>query len=406
MFFNTRTSGLICIAALACGVSLSNLVYGQTASKINCLQPQAIAVSSKLFEAGSNEQLYFKDHDLHTFWYKLSIRETGKLSFSVDAENGDGHYNVTLYAHNGINFCKNFVKGDLDLYAFEENLPVKVRENDIYYLGVYPLEAGDCGHTIQLTFNETVKTITASSLDTRCKEKNINEIKVDFEEIVEYNGANATRVHGFIKNARTLQPITAQLAFFNPFKQDEYNTFSSGDKGFSLNLERGEDYQVDVSAIGFKTKSVIISGYDDEVYEVLMEEMKLGEKLVLEHIHFYPNTYALREESQGELDRLLAYMKENAEVKIEIQGHTNGSRDIKKANNHMRTGSAWNFQGTAKELSLQRANTIADYLKKNGIEKYRLETTGKGGLDMLVPYPKNMSDVMKNIRVEVHILAG
>ncbi len=403
MPFTARNSGIHISLIILIGICI-NISHAQTTSKINCLQPKSVYVSSKVFEDQEEDKIYFKDHDLHTFWYKLTIQESGKLKFEVDAENGDGHYNVTLYAHDGINFCKNFVKGDLDLYAFEENFPVKVKDGDTYYLGVYPLEAGDCGHTITLTINESQKFITASSVESRCKESNQRAVKIDFEEVVEYSGDNATPVKGFVKNARTMHPITANLSFFNPFKQDEYNTFSSGDNGFQIMLERGEDYQVDVSAIGFKSKSVIISGYDDEVYEVLLEELRSGDKLVLEHIHFYPNTYALREESQGELDRLLAYMRENDDVRIEIQGHTNGSRDIKKTNNQLKHGSAWNFQGTAKELSLQRAEMIADHLTDNGIDERRIETTGKGGLDMLVPYPKNMNDVMKNIRVEIHIL--
>jgi len=73
---------------------------------------------------------------------------------------------------------------------------------------------------------------------------------------------------------------------------------------------------------------------------------KAGEEVILKNVSFASNSYALEESSFAELDKLLAYLKKNPNLQIEIQGHTD---DV---------GNEMDNQ----ILSQQRAKVVFEYL--------------------------------------------
>jgi outer membrane protein OmpA-like peptidoglycan-associated protein len=74
---------------------------------------------------------------------------------------------------------------------------------------------------------------------------------------------------------------------------------------------------------------------------------KAGEEVILKNVSFASDSYALEQSSFAELDKLIAYLKKNPNLKIEIQGHTD---DV---------GNEMDNQ----ILSQQRAKTVFEYLK-------------------------------------------
>jgi outer membrane protein OmpA-like peptidoglycan-associated protein len=124
----------------------------------------------------------------------------------------------------------------------------------------------------------------------------------------------------------------------------------------------------------------------------------------MKSIYFHPNTFALKKESASDLVKLLKYLTDNSEIKIEIQGHTNGDNKIYKNKAYENLGEAWNFKGSSKKLSLKRAEAIIQYLTVNGINSERLIPVGFGGDKPIIDNPETMEDGQKNIRVEVSIL--
>jgi outer membrane protein OmpA-like peptidoglycan-associated protein len=140
------------------------------------------------------------------------------------------------------------------------------------------------------------------------------------------------------------------------------------------------------------------------IIELLLEPLKVGDIFIMKSIYFHPNTYALRKESSYDLGRLLEYMRNNSSVKIEIQGHTNGDNKIYKNKAYENLGEEWNFKGSAKTLSLKRAEAIKKYLINNGIDSERLIPVGQGGHKPIIENPETMEDGQRNIRVEVVIL--
>jgi outer membrane protein OmpA-like peptidoglycan-associated protein/tetratricopeptide (TPR) repeat protein len=87
-----------------------------------------------------------------------------------------------------------------------------------------------------------------------------------------------------------------------------------------------------------------------------------GEKVVLKNIFFDVNKFDLKKESDSELGKLVAFLKNSPAIKIEISGHTDNTGD-KKAN---------------LILSENRAKAVYDYLIKQGIVATRLTYKGYG----------------------------
>jgi outer membrane protein OmpA-like peptidoglycan-associated protein len=83
-----------------------------------------------------------------------------------------------------------------------------------------------------------------------------------------------------------------------------------------------------------------------EELEIEIITQQVGEEVILKNVSFESNSYALEETSFIELDKLIAYLKKNPNLQIEIQGHTD---DVGNEIENQR-------------LSEQRANVVFVYL--------------------------------------------
>jgi outer membrane protein OmpA-like peptidoglycan-associated protein len=107
-------------------------------------------------------------------------------------------------------------------------------------------------------------------------------------------------------------------------------------------------------------------------------------KLVSYGIYFDVNKDVVRSESFGTIKQIADVLKENADVKIKIVGHTDSDGDDK----------------SNLDLSKRRAASVKSVLVKEfGIDASRIETDGKGENE---PVAKNDSVINKalNRRVE------
>lgn len=98
-------------------------------------------------------------------------------------------------------------------------------------------------------------------------------------------------------------------------------------------------------------------------------------------------SYEILENSFSILENLNSYLKENANVKIKIVGHTDLNGD---------------YQDNV-ILSRNRANAVKDYLVKKGIDSSRIVTEGKGSSEPIIPQKDPKTDY-KNRRTEFQIV--
>lgn len=114
------------------------------------------------------------------------------------------------------------------------------------------------------------------------------------------------------------------------------------------------------------------------------EIVDLNTPYVLKNINFAFDSYKLHPSSFEELDKVILWMQQQPDVRLTLSGHTDD-----------RGGDHYNYT-----LSLNRAKTVAEYLRLRGVEEARLITIGYG---KRVPLINSTSEDAreKNRRVEV-----
>ena len=101
--------------------------------------------------------------------------------------------------------------------------------------------------------------------------------------------------------------------------------------------------------------------------QVCMEETTCGKPINLKNIHYDLDKYFIREDAKAELNKMVQFMKDNPNVKVELASHT----DSRASDDYNKT------------LSQNRANAAVDYLVSKGITRSRLIAIGYGETRLL-----------------------
>jgi outer membrane protein OmpA-like peptidoglycan-associated protein len=199
---------------------------------------------------------------------------------------------------------------------------------------------------------------------------------------------------GKVKDSETSEPVLAKIDVIDLTTDQNVATTASSDVDgtYRVRLPDKRSYMVDFRGAGFLSdmKRVNIpANYSSDVFnlDVSLIKVKVGKKVVLNNILFETGKSILTSSSSTELDRLYNILIDNAQMRIEISGHTD------------KTGSEpMNFS-----LSEARAKSVVEYLVRKGIDRSRLEYKGFGSLQ---PIADNATAAgrTKNRRVEFKIL--
>lgn len=118
-----------------------------------------------------------------------------------------------------------------------------------------------------------------------------------------------------------------------------------------------------------------------------VKKARVGDKLKLENINFYENTFAILPDSRPKMFELLEIMKENPKLKIQIQGHI------------------CCMPNDRADLSTKRAKAIRLFLEAHGIDKSRATFKGFGSSQPINALPeKTEEERAANRRVEIEIM--
>ncbi len=199
---------------------------------------------------------------------------------------------------------------------------------------------------------------------------------------------------GKVKDSETGEPVLAKVDVLDIVTNAVISTTASSDVdgSYRVRLPAKKSYMIDLRATGFLSdmrRIDVPDNWSKEVYNLNIEliKVKIGKKVVLNNILFETGKSILSAASNAELDRLLNIMKDNAQMKVEISGHTDktGSEPV-------------NFK-----LSEARAKAVVEYLVQKGIDRSRMEFRGYGSLQPIADNttPKGRA---KNRRVEFKIL--
>jgi outer membrane protein OmpA-like peptidoglycan-associated protein len=147
-------------------------------------------------------------------------------------------------------------------------------------------------------------------------------------------------------------------------------------------------HSVKVSANGYFPKQLLVENLNPkEKTVVLLTKAEAGSTVLLDDVNFKRGTAELEGEStETSLSDLAAFLKENPQIKIRINGHTDNVGD----------------PGLNKQLSLERAGSVRGFLIAQGVKFENLRISGWGGTR---PIASNSTEAgrAKNRRVELAV---
>ena len=150
--------------------------------------------------------------------------------------------------------------------------------------------------------------------------------------------------------------------------------FSHDNGAFFFDLEPGKNYALLVTKEGYFSRQIEISAVGVNYSDTLNHTIELGKipekPIVIEHVYFAYGSEVLSDTAKRALDNyLIRLMKENPKIKLEIFAHTDSRGDAK-----------YN-----QKLSQRRAQSIVDYMTKQGISRRRLDARGFGETRPIAP---------------------
>ncbi len=171
-------------------------------------------------------------------------------------------------------------------------------------------------------------------------------------------------IHGKITNAKTGEIIDARISFEGPAQDSQ--AIPSNEEGYSIALPSSQ-YSIRIEAAGFIStlEKLDLNALDTRDLEMnfKLQPVEVGTTVNLKNVLFAQAKTDILPESYPELDLVVAFLKENPKVRIELMGHTDG-RGVHADN---------------VRLSQQRVDKVKDYLVSHGIESRRISGKGFGG---------------------------
>ncbi len=166
------------------------------------------------------------------------------------------------------------------------------------------------------------------------------------------------------------------------------------DGNYLVTLPVGKNYSFNVNRRGYlfySDKFSLLKNNIDSIFtlNIALQAIEKGAAIVLNNIFFESGKSALQNESKSELDKLIALLSDNSNLKIEIDGHTDNVGQIK--DNLL--------------LSTKRAKAVVEYLLSKSINSQRLTYKGFGSTK---PVADNSSETGRtlNRRTELYIISN
>lgn len=214
-----------------------------------------------------------------------------------------------------------------------------------------------------------------------------------FELPIKLQAEKVNYLRGYVRDAITKLPLSANVELTPITGESSTITYANQDKGiFLVPLKTNMEYAltIDKNDYLFYSENFNMPNIQtDEPIEIFidLEKIELGNTVILNNIFFDTDKFELKEESKQELEKLIVFLKENKNIKIEISGHTDNIGD-----------SVHNMN-----LSKNRAKSVCEYLMDNQIEEKRLTFKGYGDTRPIVENTTKENRA-KNRRTEFKII--
>lgn len=203
---------------------------------------------------------------------------------------------------------------------------------------------------------------------------------------------------GNIINAETKEPVKARITYQSVPYGNKVGVINNN--AYSFPMFELEKYSIMVEAPGFQMAKYLLDPAEASGDKKLVRNIELtkgtyvtgqrvtvGNVIRLENLIFQVGRTKISPESHEELDVVAKMMQDNANMVIQLEGHTD-------------------YQGNPKDnlkLSQGRVDAVKSYLASQGIQKNRIKTKAFGGTQPLSREDTPEAHRM-NRRVELRIL--
>jgi len=207
---------------------------------------------------------------------------------------------------------------------------------------------------------------------------------------------------GKIINATTKEPVMAKISY----QSEPYGNvvgFLNG-SSFLFPLFEGEKYSLKIEAPGYAPSKYLLDPTEAKDRRVVKDielalpgsvaenaetTHRIGNTMLLDNLIFTVGTASISPQSHQELDEVVKMLKDNPQMIIQLEGHTDIKGDPK----------------LNMELSQKRVDAVKSYLILKGSDKTRIKTKAFGGTS---PISRENTEASHNMnrRVELRILAN
>jgi outer membrane protein OmpA-like peptidoglycan-associated protein/tetratricopeptide (TPR) repeat protein len=199
---------------------------------------------------------------------------------------------------------------------------------------------------------------------------------------------------GLVTDAAKNTPVMAKINLIDTEKsQTIASTLSDSTGAYQIRISQLKNYGMEINAKDYMFYLDIVSipakvSTREIIRNFKLNKIKAGAKIVLKNIYFETGKAVLTAESFPELDKIVSFLQENNDLKIEISGHTDNVG-----------GAAYNIK-----LSGARAQAVVDYIISKGIPREQMVSKGYGPNQPISPNTTAKGRKL-NRRVEFKILS-
>lgn len=373
---------------------------------------QAFAIELPLRNQ-NDPTVFYQYEEQFSFWYRLQATTDEQIEIKLSPIDSSDRYAVLVFE---------FAEGDFCQEVFSQKIkPKKIQLQESgelrtlftlntkadknYFVCVLNTSFSNCGH--ELSIRNSTTALNVKAIHIPCVVP-VEEEKQEEEEELELGKNSLISFVQLLDQNNKENHVKAEIVVKDPQTKTAVKIDFNRSEKHPLRIEKGKSYLVSCIAPGYKRfeHELIISDYlksDSSEFNIFLEPLQRGDKFLMSHIYFHPNTYALKKEAQKELTYLVNFLENNPDLRIELAGHTNGNNKIRRNRAYKDRGEQWNFKGTSNKLSILRAEEIKRRLVQKKIDEERISTVGHGGDFMLIKDARTLAAIEKNVRVEVKI---
>jgi outer membrane protein OmpA-like peptidoglycan-associated protein len=350
---------------------------------------------------GITDQFSFeKEH--HTIWYEFEVPRSAWLEFTILPERPEDDYDFMLFQLSSPFTCDSIAAGLL--------MPVRsvISRTDPAIGGITGLH----DTAIETHIGRGPGPAAASLLRVRKGERYIiaidnvypegkgHRFELHYLPVFEEPQLPAAPSTFFILSVTDSLsiPITAaiQIRLRYPREGEKALILDTLSSGARITMQSGVFYVISIRKDGYLaySENLRTKQSQDTVHrECKLEALRVGKSLIFDNVYFRGGSEQFMPGAMDALKQILALMKDNPTIRVEIQGHVNQPYNLIS-----RMGA-----GESKELSERRARAVYDYLVRKGIDPSRLSYQGYGNSRMIYPYARDEAEMQQNRRVEIVI---